>query len=159
MSLFLLKHWIHYTFVEDLKWNLHGIKLLLFSLLNHKHHIMKKLNLTLLLALSISIMSCSSSEVSNEDPVVIDPTTKVTYEKDVKNIINNSCAVSGCHTGSSPAAGIAFNTYNQVRSQAENGNLIGRINSGSNPMPPTGLLPTSTRSIIDQWKADGFLEN
>ncbi len=120
---------------------------------------MKKLNLTLLLVLSISIMSCSSSEVSNEDPVVVDPTAKVTYEKDVKNIINNSCAVSGCHTGSNPPAGILLNTYNQVRSQAENGNLIGRINNGSNPMPPTGLLPGSTRSIIDQWKADGFLEN
>lgn len=120
---------------------------------------MKTLNLSLLLILSITILSCSSSEVANEDPVVIDPTQKVTYEKDVKNIVNNSCAVSGCHTGSSPAAGISLNTYNQVRSQAENGNLIGRINSSSNPMPPSGQLPSATRSIIDQWKDDGFLEN
>ncbi|MFY7670340.1 hypothetical protein ACOSP6_04575 [Tenacibaculum sp. MEBiC06402] len=120
---------------------------------------MKTRNLTTLVLASILAVSCSSSEVSNDDPVVIDPTQKITYEKDVKNIINNSCAVSGCHTGSNPPAGVLLNTYNQVRSQAENGNLIGRINSSSNPMPPSGQLPSSTRSIIDQWKADGFLEN
>lgn len=119
---------------------------------------MKARNLTLLL-LTILIASCTSSEVSNDDPVVIDPTQKITYEKDVKNIINNSCAVSGCHTGSNPPAGILLTTYNQVRSQAENGNLIARMNNSSNPMPPTGILPSSTRSVIDQWKADGFLEN
>jgi cytochrome c5 len=120
---------------------------------------MKKLNLTSLLLVAILSVSCSSSVVSNDEPVVIDPTQKTTYEKDVKNIINNSCAVSGCHTGSNPPAGILLNTYSQVRSQAENGNLIARMNNGSNPMPPSGLLPSSTRSVIDQWKADGFLEN
>lgn len=120
---------------------------------------MKKRNLTFLFVLAFLIANCTSSEVANDDPVVIDPTQKVTYEKDVKNIINNSCAVSGCHIGSNPPAGILLSTYNQVRSQAENGNLIARMNNSSNPMPPTGILPSSTRSVIDQWKADGFLEN
>ena len=120
---------------------------------------MKTRNLTFPILISFLMASCSSSEVANDDPVVVDPTQKVTYEKDVKNIINNSCAVSGCHTGSNPPAGILLTTYNQVRSQAENGNLIARMNNSSNPMPPTGILPSSTRSVIDQWKADGFLEN
>ncbi|AUC13732.1 hypothetical protein BTO06_00580 [Tenacibaculum sp. SZ-18] len=120
---------------------------------------MKKLSLTSLLILSLVTVCCSTSEVVNENPVVIDPTQKVTYQKDIKNIVNNSCAVSGCHTGSSPAAGVSLNTYTQVRSQAENGNLLNRINSTSNFMPPSGRLPSATRSIIDQWKADNFLEN
>ena len=41
----------------------------------------------------------------------------------------------------------------------ENGNLLNRINDQVNPMPQSGILPSSTRAVIDQWVADGYLEN
>jgi len=108
------------------------------------------------LVLGLLIASCSSSEVPAEDP--IDPSTKITYEKDVKSIINSSCATAACHDNVSPTAGLSLTTYDLVRNAAENGNLFGRINSTTNFMPPTGQLPSPTRSIITKWKDDGYLE-
>ncbi len=106
----------------------------------------------------ITLTSCSSSEVPVDGPDTNPPVAKVTYEKDVKGIINGSCATMNCHDDVSPTAGLALTNYTRVRNAAENGNLFGRINSSSNPMPPTGLLPSSIRSIISQWRADGYLE-
>ncbi|CAM1342558.1 hypothetical protein [Tenacibaculum amylolyticum] len=119
----------------------------------------KSLKLFSLLCISFSIFSCSTSEVPAEEEPTPNPTEKITYEKDVKNIINNSCATAACHDNTNPTAGLSLTTYVQVRAAAENGNLFGRINNASNPMPPTGLLPTSNRNIIDQWRTDGYLEN
>ncbi len=120
---------------------------------------MKKLiQSTLVLSMSLLLFSCSSSEIS--DPTPVDPPSeeKTTYDKDVKTLINNSCATSACHDADNPAAGLPLTNYNQVRNAAETGNLINRINSSSNPMPPSGQNNTVI-SIIDQWKNDGYLEN
>ena len=115
---------------------------------------------TLVLSMSILLFSCSSSEISDPDPTPINPPSeeKTTYDKDVKTLINNSCATSACHDADNPQAGLPLTNYNQVRNAAETGNLINRINSSSNPMPPTGQNNTII-SIIDQWKNDGYLEN
>ncbi|SNR14326.1 hypothetical protein [Tenacibaculum jejuense] len=104
------------------------------------------------------LSSCSTSEVPIEQLPIVQPTEQITYEKDVKNIISNSCATTNCHDDVSPAAGLALTNFDRVRNAAENGNLFGRINNSANPMPPSGLLPTSTRNIISQWRADGYLE-
>lgn len=99
--------------------------------------------------------SCSKSEVPlTED---IDSSVTVTYDADVKGIIDTNCI--SCHSGSTPPAGLTLTDYFDVREAAENGALIDRINSTANPMPPSGNLPASTLSIIDEWQADGFLEN
>lgn len=108
-------------------------------------------------------VSCSTSEIVEEEegnPTNPGgPVSKTTYTKDVQNIISSSCATTNCHDSTNPTAGLSLTNYTQIKNAAENGNLIGRMNSASNPMPPTGRLPQSTRTIIDQWKADGFLEN
>ncbi|WP_442267715.1 hypothetical protein ACSIGC_08630 [Tenacibaculum sp. ZS6-P6] len=109
------------------------------------------------ISILLTISSCSTSEVpSDETP--IDPVEKITYEKDVKGIINSSCATTNCHDAVNPTAGLALTNFNNVRNAAENGNLFGRINNSASPMPPSGLLPSSTRNIISQWRADGYLE-
>ncbi len=108
------------------------------------------------LILATFMLSCSSTEIPAFEP---DLTTMITYEKDVKNIISNSCATVACHDAVSPAAGLPLTNFTQIKNAAENGNLVDRMNSSSNPMPPAGLLPAATRNIINQWKADGFLEN
>ncbi|TCI93534.1 hypothetical protein [Tenacibaculum sp. M341] len=128
---------------------------------------MKKSLKFLAFATVLFLSSCSSSEVpaaDDENPDdgtggTTDPIAKVTYEKDVKGIINSSCATTSCHDSTSPAANLNLTTYTLVRNEAENGNLLGRVNSTSNFMPPSGPLPSSTRAILDKWKDDGFLEN
>jgi len=54
---------------------------------------------------------------------------------------------------------ICYYTYSQVRNSAENGLLIQRINDVANPMPPASLMSTSTRTLLDEWVQNGYLEN
>lgn len=109
----------------------------------------------ILLFAILSIMSCSEAVIEDLPPDPI--TTTVKYNSDVKTIIDANCV--GCHGAISPNAGLSLTNYTQVRNAAENGNLVGRINNVSSPMPPSGLMSSNNRAIIDQWIADGYLEN
>ncbi|CAM1361031.1 conserved exported hypothetical protein [Tenacibaculum litopenaei] len=110
------------------------------------------------LSVSLFFFNCSSSEVTPPDNNPTPTATKTTYDKDVKTLINNSCATSACHDAVSPQAGLPLTNYTQVKNAAQNGNLIARINSSSNPMPPSGQNSTVV-AIIAKWKTDGYLEN
>ncbi|WP_422090186.1 hypothetical protein [Tenacibaculum ovolyticum] len=114
-----------------------------------------------ILSLGLFLTSCSSSsEPDIIDPVdPIDTSTKTTYDKNVKTIIDNSCATSACHDTTNPANGLRLTSYSEVKNAASSGNLISRMNNSSNPMPASGKLNTTTLAVIDKWKADGFLEN
>ena len=116
---------------------------------------MKKL-VTLSILVSLSLASCTTTEIPLDQ--VTDPIVEVvTYNADVKNIIDTNCI--GCHGASNPQAGLSLVTYQQVRTAAENGNLIFRMNNQTNPMPPSGTLSANVRAIIDAWADDGFPEN
>ena len=117
---------------------------------------MKKYLITISIVLALSMSSCTTTEIPLD--VIGGPITEiVTYDDDVKTIIDNNCVA--CHSGPSASAGLSLVTYQQVRNSAENGNLIARMNNATNPMPQGGLLPAATRAIIDAWAADGFPEN
>ena len=102
----------------------------------------------------VFFFQCSTSEI---EPFVPEPEVK-TYEKDVKLVIQNSCATTNCHDAVDPSAGLPLTTYDEVRNATENGSLISRINDGNNPMPPTGR-DLSIVALIDNWKTNGYLEN
>lgn len=112
-----------------------------------------------IIALLFNCSSSSSDDLSNPDPDPDpDPTEKLTYTDDIKSIFDNNCVQ--CH-GNPPTQGApsSFNTFTLVKNGVDTGNILTRINSTSNPMPPTGLMPQSLRDDIQQWKDDGFLEN
>lgn len=123
----------------------------MFPMLMFKTKLMKKL---FYLFLAMAITSCTTAEVPLSEG--IDPDIKITYLKDVQPIIFNNCLT--CHSTINPRAGLVLTTYLQVKNSAQNGNLIVRMNSDSNPMPQNGKLIQSSLDIIDKWKADGFLE-
>lgn len=115
---------------------------------------MKFKNLIYVFAITALMYNCSSSSNDDLDPDP-DPTT-VTYNNTVKAIINGNCG--SCHGNpTSNGAPISYNTYNLVKGDIND--IISRINSTSNPMPPTGLMAPSLRDDIQQWKDDGLLEN
>jgi len=116
---------------------------------------MKK-HLYTLLVIGLIMTSCTTAEIPLEedpDPIL----TTISYTAEVKLVIDNNCVT--CHGTVNPNAGLSLTTYLQVKNAAENGNLIARMNNALNPMPPSGVLPTQTRAIIDKWRDDGFLEN
>jgi hypothetical protein len=90
-----------------------------------------------------------------EQPII------VTYNSDVKAIIDNNCLA--CHTN--PPVNGAPNSlinYNNVKDAVENRNLISRISGiGPGPLMPLGgsSLPQNLINLIIQWEADGLLEN
>jgi len=84
----------------------------------------------------------------------------VTYQKDIRAIIGNNCL--GCHS-SPPINGAPFplTTYLQVRDVAESGLLltaIGRQTGEVRAMPPGGRLPQAVIDRVEEWIADGLLE-
>ena len=46
-----------------------------------------------------------------------------------------------------------------MRSATENGNLLARINSVSNPMPQNGQMAPVLIATLEQWAIDGYIEN
>lgn len=117
-----------------------------------------------LLVITVLLFNCSSG---GDDPSSPDPTpdpnpdpTTVTYNGHIKSIMSNNC--TSCH-GSTPTNGapMSLTTYSQVKSAVETRGLITRINSTSNPMPPSPNSPLSNadKNLVQQWKDGGFLEN
>lgn len=90
-------------------------------------------------------------------PGPIDNTGPVRYSPEIENIMYNNCTT--CHGGNAPSAQIDLTTYDNVRTQTENGNLLSRINDGADPMPPSGQLSLENRDKIMKWMEEGFPEN
>ncbi|WP_053002639.1 c-type cytochrome [Kordia jejudonensis] len=123
-----------------------------------QHHTYQKFIFLFLAGTVLFLYNCTTNTIDEGDIQDLPPIEEtVTYDDDVAPIIASNCI--GCHSGPNANAGLDLSNYANVRGAAEQGNLVNRINNGSNPMPPSGILPPETRQIIDQWIADGYLEN
>jgi hypothetical protein len=112
-------------------------------------------NILFLLLITFISMSCSSD--STED--LTEPTpTSVTYSANVKAIIDQSCATTGCHNSATSQSGLTLENYAQVKSAFQSRNALGRMESTSNPMPASGNLPNTSINIIKKWRDQGYLE-
>ena len=109
-----------------------------------------------LVATLFFLVSCSSD---SEETMMPNNPGLVTYEGNVKAIINNNCL--GCHTDP-PVNGAPFalTTYAQVSARANQIlTAISRQSGANGAMPPSGRMSQATIDIIDQWIQDGTLEN
>ena len=92
------------------------------------------------------------AEVEEEVPV-IDWT--VTYDRDVKQIINNNCVT--CHGGPSPSARLDLTDLDNLKRAVKRKDLIKRMNDKNDPMPPKKLLSLKDRLIVFKWVKDGLI--
>ena len=118
---------------------------------------MKKILLTII-AFTFFIIGCTSDHeedllepVDSSDPVVLK-----TYTNDIKSIIDDNCIA--CHAAGASASWYPLETYSQVKTSAESGDLYGRMTDSAAPMPPGGLLPAVVTQSIQDWIDDGLLE-
>lgn len=84
-------------------------------------------------------------------------TSKVSYTKDVKPIIQASCMGSDCH--SAGTAQSDFTSYVVVKGDIDN--ILCRIQAPfCGARMPQGLppLPDSLKAVFVQWKADGLYD-
>ena len=138
---------------------------------------MKLKTLALALSVSLFVYNCSSDskeeleenateqETNNDtddttednDTTTNDDTTaRVTYNNTVRDIMANNC--TRCH-GSPTTNGAPFPLLNFDQVSSRSARIISRMNNQAAPMPPRGLVSASIRAQMDQWRADGLLEN
>lgn len=105
-------------------------------------------NLISTLVISMLVFNCSSGGDDNEpDPDPIPET--VSYNSHVRPIISGNCI--SCHAATpTNGAPTSYTTYDQVKAGVE-GNIIFRINSSTDPMPPTGRMSANNIAIIQKW--------
>jgi hypothetical protein len=86
--------------------------------------------------------------------------TNVSFSNTVLPTLKTNC--TGCHSGSTPSAGIDLNSYATVKVQATNGKLVGSISHAAGYI----AMPSATVSIsaceisqIKAWVTEGTLNN
>ena len=86
--------------------------------------------------------------------------TKFSYSGSIKPLMTSYC--TGCHSGSSPSAGVDLSNYTNVKNYVDNGQLWGTVkhNPGFHPMPKGGAMFSACQlSQINQWIAAGAPNN
>lgn len=120
---------------------------------------MKKKHLIYLLGISMLLYTCSSSSSDDlSDPNPNPTPSAVTYEDDIKSIINGNCIA--CHGDPRQnGAPTTYTTYTQVKNAVDN--IINRVKGVGSIMPPSPRSPLTAAQIalIEQWKTDGLLED
>ncbi|WP_343695412.1 cytochrome c [Flavobacterium sp.] len=105
----------------------------------------------------LSLYSCDSTTYESlEEPEVI--TGPVTYNANVKSIINSNCIA--CHASGGTLA--PLETYAEVKDAVLNTDLLDRIqrqNGTPGQMPKGGRMSQDKINTILQWSTDGLLEN
>lgn len=86
-----------------------------------------------------------------------DTVSPVIYDVAISKILNDNCI--SCHSGSSPSGGVLLNSYTNVKTLVDNGQLIGSILhtgafTGSKAMPPGGSLSDCGINTIKKWIAN-----
>ena len=86
--------------------------------------------------------------------------TNVSFNTTVLPILKTNC--TGCHSGTSPSAGIDLNSYTTTKVHASNGKLVGSIThaTGYIPMPSKSISLSSCEiSQIKAWVSEGIKNN
>lgn len=119
---------------------------------------------TFLITVIAATLTFNCSNNSEDDLTDVSPVQQgelITYTEHIKPIIDNNCVF--CHDN--PPVNGAPNSlvnYQDVKASAEN-NLLDRISrqaSESGAMPLGGpRLPQNSIDLVQQWIADGLLEN
>jgi hypothetical protein len=86
-----------------------------------------------------------------------DTTASITYNDNIKPILNSYCgAENSCHSASLANGGVILQTYNDAI-LVDDVTLMGCIeqSSGFSPMPPSGQLSTCSITLIRKWIENG----
>lgn len=113
---------------------------------------MKLSGLVLIVGLVWILSSCTDDTGSSNDCAGV----VATYSTTVKSVLDASCALAGCHSGTTPANGFNFSNYTGAKAVATSSGekLICAINQSGNcsPMPQGGSkLDANTIKLITCW--------
>ena len=126
-------------------------------------------NLFPIICICFSILLCINCKGTDDIQDTTDPETEVdvdpipnktsTYITDAKSIIDSNCVE--CHSNPpTQSAPMSLETYTEVVNAVNDRNLFGRIATTNqfNVMPESGRLPDATILSIEDWIADGLVQ-
>lgn len=117
----------------------------------------------LLLVLKLSLISCAKDKTP-VPPVITEivldsvcPDT-VFYETEIKALMDQNCATSGCHDAATHTQGYDLTTYQNVSANAQI--ILESMHGVTVQLMPLGnALPASSIQRFDCWVKQGKLEN
>ena len=118
-----------------------------------------------MLAVSLLIVSYSKDKNSgnNDNPGGGSGSTSGTLFTAVRSVMQTNCAVSECHTGSSPAGGLSLSADNPIVAQKARIKVRAVDQAGTPsqmPVPPNAALSAADQKKITDWiTAGGTLTN
>jgi uncharacterized membrane protein len=123
---------------------------------------MKSITLLAILTSATIFVSCSNEDSETLTETTTPSTAVVTYNQNVKSIIDNNCIV--CHAAvPRNGASNSLVTFTQVREAILNRGLLNRISlpNGNGLLMPQGgpRMPQATIDLVSKWQQDGLLEN
>ena len=118
---------------------------------------MKRIHVTLALAIGLLTLACKKDEPTPDAPVC---SIQISYASDIATLISTSCATSGCHNAGSSSAGFVFENHSQVSDNATIILSVIRHESGFQAMPQ-GAPKWSDEQINNFacWVEQGKLNN
>ncbi|HTO15012.1 MAG TPA: hypothetical protein VLZ83_04540 [Edaphocola sp.] len=122
---------------------------------------MKKISYFWIVITLISLYQIACNKDNKESmfpaPISCD-TSIVTWSEDIQTIVNNSCAISGCHNRLSASNGYILDNYKGVKEIVDNHMFLAVVESGE--MPKDGnKLDSCSIAKIRVWINNGALEN
>ncbi len=111
--------------------------------------------------LTIGLFSCTYRKENIK--ISCEPPETVSFAQDIMPILNASCNLSGCHSGSSPEGNLDLspvNAYLQLTTGSagyvdtvnpEFSVLTASMRSVSSPMPPSGNLDDCSIELVMKW--------
>lgn len=93
-----------------------------------------------------------TDETGSENPLPTNVTyTQLMGTQPPSNVFRIRCL--NCHQSGSAAGGLDLTDLNLTRNRLQR--IQNRVNNSASPMPPSGLLQTSERQLIDSWINNG----
>lgn len=119
---------------------------------------MKKIILATSIAMGAVLFSCSKTE----EPTTPDCTgVTPTYDKDIKAILDKSCATVGCHDSKTATKKIDLSNYGQAKSHTVHDSFLGSVQhlKGYEAMPQKAdKLPDAQIKLLSCWVKNGAPE-
>ncbi|MGK0389238.1 MAG: hypothetical protein ACI94Y_001978 [Maribacter sp.] len=119
---------------------------------------------TSLACLTLFILSsCTNDKLEPSEDISCNTSDIVTYDLQIKPIIDASCAGAGCHDGNGEGPG-DYNSYAGMQAAIDDDLIFNRVITSRNDgarMPPIEATPLTTENLIliQCWANDGYPEN
>lgn len=102
------------------------------------------------------LFSCSKDKAIDPNSIITEcDSTAVSYNRNIKQILDNNCALSGCHNSITKQSGFDYSNYTGAKQVYRALDNINHRN-GALLMPTFGKMPDSLIVQIEDWVANNY---